>query len=167
MRVEFDVDSLIIELEVNMLTIKRAQINDAEEITKIKTAAFNKEINTYLGRNGGPPRYDKVESELDIIDKFLAYKILLDDCIVGGFFLYFEGNDILHFEDFVIEPKYQGKGYGYKVLCMVQELYPEVKEWKLSTPVFSVGNQHLYEKFGYVETGRDSDEIFYSKMISQ
>lgn len=149
-----------------MITIKRAQIEDAKEITKIKTDAFNKEINLYLGRNGGPPGYDKVESEIDIIEKCIAYKILLDNVIIGGFFLNYEGIDIIHFEDFVIAPEYQGNGYGYKVLCMVQELYPDVKEWKLTTPVFSVGNQHLYEKFGYIETYRDSNEIFYSKKIN-
>ena len=92
-----------------MLTIERAQLEDAEEITKIKTVAFNKEINTYI--------------------------ILLDDCIIGGFFLYYEGDDI----------------------------FPHVKEWKLSASIFSVGNQHLYEKFGYIETWRNDDEIFYSK----
>lgn len=148
-----------------MITIERAQKEDAEEITKIKTSAFNKEINTYLGRDGGPEGYNKVDSELDIIDRFLAYKILLNDEIIGAFFLYPEGTDILHFEDFVIEPKYQGKGYGYKVLCAVQESYPQIREWKLSTPIFSIGNQHLYQKFGYVEISRDSDEIFYSKKI--
>ena len=94
-----------------MLTIERAQLEDAEEITKIKTVAFNKEINTYI--------------------------ILLDDCIIGGFFLYSEGDDI----------------------------FPHVKEWKLSASIFSVGNQHLYEKFGYIETWRNDDEIFYSKTI--
>lgn len=148
-----------------MITIERAQKEDAEVITKIKEVAFNKEINTYLGRDGGPPGYNKVESELDIIDRFWAYKILLDNEIIGAFFLYPEGTEIIHFEDFVIEPKYQGKGYGYKVLCTVQELYAQIREWKLSTPIFSVGNQHLYKKFGYVEIARDSDEIFYSKII--
>ena len=58
-----------------MITIKRAQIEDAKEITKIKTDAFNKEINLYLGRNGGPPGYDKVESEIDIIEKCIACNI--------------------------------------------------------------------------------------------
>ena len=48
---------------------------------------------------------------------------------------------------------------------MAQELFPHVKEWKLSTPVFSVGNQHLYEKFGYIGTWRNDDEIFYNKTI--
>ena len=150
-----------------MISIKRAEKADAAEITNIKIAAYNKEINTYLGRDGGPPGYNEVESELEIIDKFLAYKIVLDNCIIGAFFLYSEGEDILHFEDFVIHPEYQGKGYGYKVLCMVQELYPQIREWKLSTPIFSIGNQHLYEKFGYVETSRNTDEIFYTKTIFQ
>ena len=100
-------------VEVNMISIKRAEKADAEEITQIKIAAFNKEINTYLGRDGGPPGYDRVESELDIIENHLAYKILLDERIIGGFFLYYEGDDILHFEDFVINPEYQGNGYGY------------------------------------------------------
>ena len=36
-----------------MITIKRAELRDAKEITSIKTEAFNKEINTYLGRDGG------------------------------------------------------------------------------------------------------------------
>ena len=153
-------------MEVNMISIKRAEKADAAEITNIKIAAYNKEINTYLGRDGGPPGYNKVESELDIIENHLAYKILLDERIIGGFFLYYEGGDILHFEDFVINPEYQGNGYGYETLCTVQKMYPEIRIWKLSTPVFSVGNQHLYEKFGYVEVSRNNDEVFYSKVIS-
>ena len=50
-----------------MLIIKRAELQDAETITEIKIAAFNQEINMYLGRNEGPPGYDSVESEIDII----------------------------------------------------------------------------------------------------
>lgn len=149
-----------------MLVIERAQLQDAETITEIKIAAFNQEINTYLGRNGGPPGYDSVESEIDIINRFIAYKIMLDDEIIGGLFLIPEGEEIMHFEDFVIRPSMQGKGYGYKVLCMVEKLYPNIKKWVLSTPVFSVGNQHLYEKFGYREIRRDENEVYYNKIIS-
>ena len=154
-----------IRKEAKMITIERAKKEDAEVITRIKTAAFNKEINTSLGRDGGPEGYNTVESELQIIENLLAYKILLNDKIIGAFFLIPEGTEIMHFEDFVIDPEYQGKGYGYKTLCMSEKLYPAIKEWKLSTPVFSVGNQHLYEKFGYKETERNDDEIFYSKVI--
>ena len=132
---------------------------------KSKNFNLNKEINKYLGRDGGPNGYDKIESEIYIINNFVAYKIVLNDEIIGGLFLIHESKETMCFEDFVIDPKFQGKGYGYKVMCMVEELYPEIKEWKLSTPVFSVGNQHLYEKFGYKEVSRDEEEIYYRKKI--
>ena len=146
-----------------MISIQRARLEDANRITEIKIAAFNKEINTYLGRNGGPPGYDKVESEIDIIKNLIAYKIIWKQQIIGAFFLIPQGEDQMLFEDFVIHPDYQGNGYGYRVLELVEKEYSFVKEWYLSTPVFSVGNQHLYEKFGYVEIGRDEEEVRYCK----
>jgi len=148
-----------------VLEIKKANINDAQLITEIKIKAFNKEINTYLGRNGGPPGYDKVESEIDIIKKFIAYKIELDNQIIGALFLIPLADSKMRFEDFVIEPLFQGKGYGYIVMKLVEKTYPHINEWQLSTPVFSVGNQHLYKKNGYVEISRDEDEIEYRKKI--
>lgn len=146
-----------------MLEIKNAKIEDAQFITNIKTKAFNKEVNTYLGRNGGPPGYDKVESEIDIIKKFIAYKIELNNQIIGALYLIPLGNGKMRFEDFVIEPSFQGKGYGYRIMEMIEKIYPDINEWQLSTPVFSVGNQYLYKKFGYVEVSRNDDEIEYIK----
>ena len=48
---------------------------------------------------------------------------------------------------------------------LIEKTYPHINEWQLSTPVFSIGNQHLYEKFGYVEVSRSEDEIEYIKKI--
>jgi len=146
-----------------MIMIERAELDDAQAITEIKTIAYNKEINTYLGRNGGPPGYDEVESQIYIIKNFIAYKIELDNQIIGGLFLIPLGDKKMRFEDFVIEPSLQGKGYGYRVMELVEKTYSDINEWQLSTPVFSVGNQHLYKKFGYVEVLRNEDEIEYIK----
>jgi GNAT superfamily N-acetyltransferase len=151
--------------EWGLLEIKKAKIEDAQLITDIKTKAFNKEINTYLGRNGGPPGYDKLESEIHIIEKFIAYKIELDNQIIGAFFLISLADSKMRFEDFVIEPSFQGKGFGYIVMELVEKTYPHINEWQLSTPVFSIGNQHLYKKFGYVEVSRNEEEIEYIKKI--
>jgi GNAT superfamily N-acetyltransferase len=148
-----------------MIEIKRALLNDAETITEIKIKAYNKEINTYLGRNGGPPGYDKVESEIDIITNLIAYKIVLDNKIIGGLFLIPIERNKMRFEDFVIDPIYQGNGYGYKVMQLIEEMHSDVVEWQLSTPVFSIGNQHLYTKFGYKEISRDDEEIEYVKIM--
>lgn len=148
-----------------MVEIIRAELEDAETITDIKTRAYNQELQRYLGRNGGPKGYDKVESEIEIIHNCTAYKILSKGRIIGAFFLLFEGDSTVHFEDFVIEPEEQGKGIGFWVLQRIEMMYPEIRYWKLSTPVFSVGNQHLYEKAGYLEQDRDAELVFYCKYI--
>lgn len=148
-----------------MLTVERALMKDAEEITRIKTSAYNKEINTYLGRDGGPPGYNQVESERYIISNFIAYKILLENHIIGALFLKPLSDHTMRFEDFVIDPNNQGNGYGYQIMKMIEEMHPDIREWRLSTPVFSVSNQHLYRKFGYVEVSRNDDEIEYVKII--
>ncbi|MBP3887328.1 MAG: GNAT family N-acetyltransferase [Cellulosilyticum sp.] len=150
-----------------MITIRRALYEDAEHITEIKTRAYNKEINMYLGRDGGPRGYNEVASEKDIINRFIAYKIMLEEKIIGAFFLIPQGEEKMRFEDFVIEPEYQNKGYGYETLRQVEAAYPNIREWRLSTPVFSIGNQHLYEKFGYkIDTNyKDEEEIEYIKAI--
>ena len=69
-----------------MIGIARAGLEDAQVITEIKIRAYNKEINTYLGRDGGPVGYNQVESQRKIINKYIAYKILLDNEIIGAFF---------------------------------------------------------------------------------
>lgn len=148
-----------------MIEIRRALLKDAETITEIKIKAYNKEINTYLGRNGGPPGYDKVESEINIITNLIAYKIVLDNKIIGGLFLIPIERNKMRFEDFVIDPIYQGNGYGYKVMQLIDEMHSDIVEWQLSTPVFSIGNQHLYTKFGYKEISRDDEEIEYVKIM--
>lgn len=150
-----------------MISIKRAKLEDAGKITEIKIQAFNKEINTYLGRDGGPPGYDKLESESDIIKKHLAYKIMLENEIIGAFFLIQLEKTEMRFEDFVILPEYQGKGYGYNTMQLIERYYPLIEKWFLSTPIFSIGNQHLYEKFGYCEISRNDDEIEYCKRINK
>jgi len=151
--------------EWELLEIKKANIDDAQLITDIKIKAYNKEINIYLGRDGGPKGYNEMGSQIYIIKNFIAYKIELDNQIIGGLFLIPLGDKKMRFEDFVIEPSFQGKGYGYRVMELVEKTYPDINEWQLSTPVFSVGNQHLYKKFGYVEVSRNEDEIEYIKKI--
>ena len=148
-----------------MISIMEAKLSDARAITRIKAAAFNKEINTYLGRNGGPPGYDQIESEEKIIKKFKAYKIMLNSIMIGAFFLIPMGENQARFEDFVIEPEYQGNGYGTETLQILEKMHLDITSWYLSTPIFSIGNQHLYEKCGYKEIGRNKEEIEYCKQL--
>ncbi|MDD4297701.1 MAG: GNAT family N-acetyltransferase [Ruminiclostridium sp.] len=148
-----------------MLKIVRAEKKDAQEITDIKIAAYNKEINLHLGRDGGPPGYNQVSSQLYIIDNFIAYKILEDEKIIGCFFLEQVSDEHMHFEDFCIYPLSQNKGYGYKTLELLEKTYPQIKKWTLNAARFSKKNQYLYEKFGYKKIGETEWEYEYEKVL--
>lgn len=71
----------------------------------------------------------------------------------------------MRFEDFVIQPSYQGLGYGYLTMQLLEKEYPSIHKWLLSTPIFSLRNQYLYKKFGYCENLRNQVEIEYCKLI--
>lgn len=70
-----------------------------------------------MGRNRGPPGYDKVESENDIIANFIAYKIVLDNNIIGGLFLIpIEGNK-MRFGNVVINQMC----FGFEITSRIDE----------------------------------------------
>lgn len=66
----------------------------------------------------------------------------------------FEGQDKIHIGNFGILPEFQNQGFGQKALKKLEKLYQPKDGWELSTILQEVGNLHLYEKFGYVRTGK-------------
>lgn len=150
-----------------MLELKRAVYEDAAAITAIKVRAYNREINTYLHRDGGPEGYDSVESQQDILRRCPVWRIELDGTLIGALFVVPQDDSAMRLEDFVIEPAQQGKGYGRRVLAMLEALYPEVQVWTLCTPEFSVRNRHLYESCGYAALGEHDRLIEYRKEITR
>ena len=148
-----------------MLELKKAAYEDAAVITAIKIRAYNKEINTYLHRDGGPDGYDRVESQQEILHKFPVWRIELDSVLIGALFVAPQDGGVMRLEDFVIEPVQQGKGYGRRVLSMLEALYPEARAWTLCTPEFSVGNRYLYESCGYTAVGEHDGLIEYRKEV--
>lgn len=145
--------------------IERASLEDAETIRQINTLAFNDEMNRVLGRDGGPPGYNQIEEHRNLIEKFLVYKIVYDDNVVGSFFLVPKGETHYSLESFCILPEYQGRGLGYKTLELMIEQYPKVKKWSLGSFKKSERIWKLYEKFGFIRIGEDEWEYKYELNI--
>ena len=86
-----------------MLMLKRAHVEDAERITRIKTAAFNKETREFgPGTDGGPPGYDSAACTVQGIKENIYYLICLDNRIIGSFWLHKINDHQLELEDFVM-----------------------------------------------------------------
>ena len=149
-----------------MLVLLRAFLEDSEAIANCTRNAYRDEIHKFdnKDRNVMHPTIDEVKH---MMEHNFDYKIVLDYNIIGGVIVMSEGARIASIQDFCIEPFYQNKGYGQLVLKEVERLHEDIEKWELTTPVYSVGNQYLYEKCGYKRVKIDDFGgvlcIFYEK----
>ncbi|MBL4937617.1 GNAT family N-acetyltransferase [Clostridium sp. YIM B02515] len=137
-----------------MIHLERVNIEDAERIVEVKRLAYTDEDIRFGGGRGEKLKY---VGNIDFINwcmnRFHLYKIMLDGTIIGTFWLDHETDERLNYfelQDFCIAPEYHNRGYGAQALELMEKLHPDIKIWSLSTSTFSVRNQHLYEKMGYI-----------------
>jgi GNAT superfamily N-acetyltransferase len=157
----------------NNLKVCRVEVENAEIITKTKTMAYRDEKEKFKPIDEKVPKwfYDEwyvdIEETKRLIKSFFCYKVLLEDKVIGTFWLRNIDEKTIELEDFCILPEFQGRGYGFKLLSMMENLYPKISKWSLTTPFYSVRNHHLYEKAGYIKVGtRAEDTVFlYEKII--
>lgn len=147
-----------------------AIIEDARKLNQIKTEAYRdekKRFGPWQSRQEGGPDwyhhewYNNVEETERLINEHHYFKIIKDDKIIGGFWLHDIDIITIELEDLCILPEYQGNGYGYKVLMIMEDIFPSKKKWVLGTPFYSVRNQYLYEKAGYIKTGDKANNMVY------
>ena len=82
--------------------------------------------------------------------------------IVGGAILFLK-NDVLNVGRIFVAPEHFCKGYGPIMMQEVENMFPEVIEITLDTPVWNVRTISFYSKLGYKEIKRDKEFVFYSK----
>ena len=72
-----------------------------------------------------------------------AYRILLDNVIVGGAVIKVDGTHG-ELELLFISPKHHSKGISYAAWYEIEKMHPEVKVWETFTPYFEKRNIHFY-----------------------
>ena len=92
-----------------------------------------------------------------------AYIIYNDDTPIGmGLYHDAPEFDAYIFSEFFIDARYQGKGYGKEATQMLLDAMKADGKYNKVVLCYIEGNEAaklLYEKFGFVETDRDEDEI--------
>lgn len=155
-----------------MISIKRAQTEDAHELLKIRIEAFKEDEDLY---GFGPPGYDSLENLLNAIESAVYFKILDAEKIIGGMSVYELGENVFWLGAIYLKKEYQNKGIGSCAIRFLENEFPEVRSWRLETPYLSFRNHHFYEKLGYVKSGEKVHECcnpefflyIYEKTIQQ
>ena len=153
------------------ISLYRAKLNDAEKLLEIQKICFTPHLERYQDFDMSPAMVslDTIKWQ---IENENFYKILLNNNWIGSINLR-KLDDFGNYKLHVINilPQYQGMGIGQTAIKLAEELFPEARTWSLETLEDMPGNRHVYEKLGYIFTGkteRVNDKltlVFYHKDI--
>lgn len=157
---------------MSLITIEKATITDAEKLTELKKRTFDEEVKKWLPNqndvidyNIKPPGYSSIEMTMYMIRELDYFKILQDKEIIGGIIITISGKSFGRIDRIFVDPNYQGKGIGSKVIVLIEEEFPDVRTWDLETSSRQINNHYFYEKVGYRTTYETEDEYGYLKEI--
>ena len=140
-----------------------AGTSDALTLTGISKRAFETDVLVGGSSKGGPPGYMSVPFHTKMARMKHLYKLTDNGLIVGGAILSFK-DDTLNIERIFVAPEHFRKGYGIFMMQEIEGLFPDVKEFKLDTPIWNFRTNAFYKKLGYKEIKRDKGLVYYLKL---
>ena len=133
------------------ITLQPLQPSDREQFIKDNQEAFNYGALEEFGLRND--RFEETNEDGNqiisretiavSIENGDAYRILLDNVIVGGAVIKVDSTHG-ELELLFISPEHHSKGIGYAAWCEIEKMHLEVKVWETFTPYFEKRNIHFY-----------------------
>ena len=142
-----------------MIKFERALETDAKILVEIQKRAFLVDVDIC---GEGPPGYDSVDYQIQIMNSHIYIKILEEDSIIGGFYILPLGNSLYDIIRLFIDTSYQGKGIGSMALQFIENMFNDIEILELEASDFRKDNHIFYESRGYMKIG----EVKYSDGVS-
>ena len=144
------------------LQLTTAGTSDAPVLNAISKLAFDSDVEVGAPSAGGPPGYMSLKYHMKMARSGHLFKLTENSLIIGGAIL-FPGSDTLDIGRIFISPEHMSKGYGTYMMREIEAMFPDVKEFRLDTPVWNLRTNQFYMKLGYSEVKRNREFIHYSK----
>jgi phosphoribosylanthranilate isomerase/ribosomal protein S18 acetylase RimI-like enzyme len=141
------------------LQIEPARREDAAEILSLQKSAYRSEAELYRDFSIPPLKQTLAEIEAEFATQRIL-KAASGGRIIGSVRGELRGGTC-HIGKLIVHPEWQNRGIGSRLLCAIEERFPEAERFELFTGDRSVRNLHLYRKMGYTECRRQplSDRI--------
>ncbi|MGX7023323.1 GNAT family N-acetyltransferase [Vagococcus hydrophili] len=133
-----------------MLKLERAIQKDIVQIHTIQKGAFKKLYEKFQDKESP---YN--ETEMILLEKFQRpnnyfYLIKQQQDVIGFIRVVTNREETeAKFSPIAILPKFDGLGYGTKVIGLIENEFPKVKEWCIATIFQEEKLLHFYKKLGY------------------
>jgi GNAT superfamily N-acetyltransferase len=138
------------------ISLQKATNQDAEEIHSMQICSFRSLLEKYQDFDSSPgnENIDKVRER--IAQDFTDYYIVKDgENTVGAIRIArLDNGNRCRISPIFILPQYQGMGIAQQVFAEVEQRYQPIHGWELDTILEETGNCYLYEKMGYLKTGK-------------
>lgn len=138
----------------------RARVEEAEVLWKMQVVSFMSLYEKYQDTDTSPAT-EPVEKMIWRINQSNTYfyKIMAGEKLVGAIRIIDDKKENIRkrISPLFILPEYRNKGYAQKAIIEAEKIHGS-KHWSLDTILQEKRNCALYEKMGYVSTGK-TDKI--------
>ena len=134
------------------IKILDADSKDMEEILALQKAAYRSEAIIYDDYSISP-LHQTIEEIQNEFKNQLFIKGIKENTVLGSVRGY-EKNGTCFIGKLIVDPTYQNKGIGTKLLIEIENRFTHAQRFELFTGHKSSKNLHLYDKLGYKEFKR-------------
>ena len=140
------------------IKLSKADRSDCRQIHEIQIKTFQPLLEKYQDYDTNPASESLEKIEYKFNQDSTDYHFLMaDDVKIGVVRVVKLSENIHRISPIFILPEFQNNGYAQMALAEVESLYPNIREWHLDTIKQEKKLCYLYEKCGYVATGKEED----------
>lgn len=159
-----------VRVEKRPVALVRASFDDCPEIYELQIKSFQELLEKYQDYDFSPgaEKFERtIQRFREPITQF--WLIALGERHIGAIRICDFG-ELCKIKQIFILPQYQGNGFAQEAIRLVEMLYPDAVRWELDTILQEEKLCYLYEKMGYVRTGKTRmikegmDIVFYEKL---
>lgn len=141
-----------------------AESKDVFMLTAYSKFAFDSDVDVGAPALMGPPGYKSQQFYSKMCRCKYLYSFFDEDLIIGGAVLVPKAKEnIVEICRIFIKPECFGKGYGMKMMELIEASFPDASGFILDTPIWNHRTNRFYQKCGYTEYKRDEEFVFYRK----
>ena len=137
-----------------LVNIKKASIDDVEEILHLQKQSDLSEAELYNDYSIKPLTQTLDDIKQDFSKQIFLKAVIDDNTTIVGSVKAYQQNDTVFIGRLAVDPKYQNKGIGAKLIISIEEIVESAKRFELFTGHKSIKNIYLYQKLGYREFKR-------------
>ncbi len=137
-----------------LVNIKKASIDDVEEILHLQKQSDLSEAELYNDYSIKPLTQTLDDIKQDFLKQIFLKAVIDDNTTIVGSVKAYQQNDTVFIGRLAVDPKYQNKDIGAKLMISIEEIVESAKRFELFTGHKSIKNIYLYQKLGYREFKR-------------